>query len=83
MVTDAKLFTIRLTDDERATLEEARRSLGLRSEADAFRRILTDWAGGQGPAGALDAGKMLKAQEAVALRKPPPVPYGSRLKKPK
>lgn len=35
-----KLFTVKLTDDERALLERHRQSFGLRSQADAIRHLI-------------------------------------------
>lgn len=37
-----KLFTVRLSDDERATLEGVRKRLGLRSEADVIRAWIAE-----------------------------------------
>ena len=39
----AKAFNIKLSAEHRAKLEVIRASLGLRSEADAIRRLIADW----------------------------------------
>lgn len=41
---DGKLFTVRLTDEERAALDAYRAANGLRSEAEAIRHLISSGA---------------------------------------
>lgn len=91
-----KLFTVKLTEAERAVLEVARQRLGLRSESDVIRAWIAEFE--VVPSDHPSKPQWTEAEIAKMREKPNPVrelnrispalsapsaPYGSRLKKDK